>query len=187
MLAPGLNYGLLKTKGMSKANTIISIAGSYIGIKEKTGNSGFQNALFEVKMKQIGFYKGAPWCAFFTKLVLSEAYAGNPALKAIVNSYCTGGAQDTLKRMTANGTFAVGSVPKPGAVVIWQLGSGSSGHAGIVEEVDLANNVMTTIEGNTNADGGREGNVVARKFRTVNRAFRADGLNVKGYIYPKEA
>lgn len=171
---------------MKRANKIIAVAASYIGALEKPGNKGFYNTEFEAKLRAVGFYTGAPWCAFFTKLVYKEAYADHNGMKAIVNTCGSGGALLTLSNFKNNGTFTVGEEPKPGAIVIWQLGKTSSGHAGIVESVDLKTNTMTTIEGNTNANGSREGDRVARKLRTIKRGYQPSGLNVKGYIYPFE-
>lgn len=171
---------------MSRASKIVAIAQSYRGIIEVKGNKGFGNKAFEDKMRALGFYTGAPWCSFFVELVYREAYTDHNGMRAVINLCCSGNAQDTLRNFIANGTFATGTVPKIGAIVIWQMGSGTNGHAGIVVGVDLINNTMTTIEGNTNATGSREGDRVAQKPRTITRPIKTDGLNVKGYIYPFE-
>lgn len=172
---------------MSRANKIVGIAGSYVGIIEKPNNQGFWNAAFQKLMIGVGFYLGAAWCAFFVKLVFVQAYADNVGLVAVIKNCFTGGALDTYSRVKANGTFATGLTPKYGAIAVCQLGKTTKGHMWIVSDVDLATNTQKTIEGNTNASGSREGNCVARKLRTINRAFKADGLNIVGYIYPLEA
>ncbi|WP_293913108.1 MULTISPECIES: CHAP domain-containing protein [unclassified Sphingobacterium] len=164
------------------AKKIIAIATGYIGILEKPGNTGFYNAPFEVKMRKVGFYTGAPWCAFFTKLVLVESYMSDTAYAAVLNSTLTGGAVDSYNKCKRNG-IPTGTVPRPGAIVVWKNGNGPAGHIGVVVSVD--GNTMTTIEGNTNASGSREGDRVAKKLRTVNRDFQKSGLNIVGYIYPK--
>lgn len=171
---------------MKRAQRIIAIAASYIGQLEIKPNKGFADQAFGLKLKQVGFYVSAPWCAFFTKLVYGEAYYDVKFLHQAVAKHCTGGALDTLRRNENAGVFSIGETPKPGAIVIWRMGKGTSGHVGIVESVDLANNTMTTIEGNTNASGSREGDRVARKLRTITRPFQANGLNVEGYIYAFE-
>lgn len=171
---------------MSRAATIIAIAEGYINETEKKGNAGFVDADFEKKMRQVGFYTGAPWCAFFAKLVYGEAYYDVKFLHQAVAKYNSGSALGTLKAHEDAGVFSVGEEPKPGAIVIWREGKGTSGHAGIVVSVDADNNTMTTIEGNTNDDGSREGYEVAKKHRTIRHDFQANGLNVEGYIYPFE-
>ena len=171
---------------MTRAQRIIAIAQGYIGNKEIKGNQGFENKAFEKKLKQVGFYMGAPWCAFFTKLVYGEAYYDNKMLHAAVAKCCSGGALLTLQLHEDNGTFSVGEEPRPGAIIIWRMGAGKSGHAGIVVSVDKDKNTMMTIEGNTNMHGSREGDRVAQKLRTITRDFQKSGLNVTGYIYPFE-
>jgi hypothetical protein len=169
---------------METAKFIVQAAKFYIGQTEKPNNGGFTNKSFEAEMVKAGFYKGAPWCAFFAKLILLKAYTNNVGLKAIVNSHFNGSALQTLNNLKNNKTFTIGTVPIIGAVVIWANGKGLAGHVGIVGSVDLTNNTMQCIEGNTNNSGSREGYQVAIKTRTINREFRANGLNIAGYIYP---
>jgi len=169
---------------MTRTEKIIQIAKSYIGNLEIRSNAGFYDASFSTKMKAAGWYRGAPWCAFFTKHVYTAAYAEDKTLSTLIGNCFTGGVIDTFRRVKGNPAFTTGSVPKPGAVVLWRLGKTTKGHAGIVLSVDQKNNTMTTVEGNTNASGSREGDCVAQKLRTITRSFRSDGLNVEGYIYP---
>ena len=42
---------------------IVTIAKSYIGKTEKANNSGFNDAIFEQRMKETGWVKGASWCS----------------------------------------------------------------------------------------------------------------------------
>jgi len=51
----------------------IRIAKSYIGQREKPGNSGFLDEAFETEMKAVGFKKGDAWCSTFAKLVFIKA------------------------------------------------------------------------------------------------------------------
>lgn len=167
---------------MNVAQRIIEAARSYVGVLERPGNTGWYNADFQAAMKKAGWYNTAPWCAYFVKWVWMMVYADNKAVLAVVNTWFNGSAKQTYDNAKRNRTFAVGSVPKPGAIVVWLNGRGPAGHAGIV--VSVSGNTMTTIEGNTNISGSREGDRVAEKLRTVNRDWQASGLNVYGYIYP---
>lgn len=171
---------------MTRAERIVLEAKKWVGVIEKPNNKGFWNLNFQKLMISVGFYPGAAWCAFFTKLVYTAVYRDNKALKAVINSCNTGGALDTLRRHEHNGTFSVGEVPKVGAIVVYRYGRTTRGHHGVVIKVDFKNNVMTTIDGNTNASGSREGDRVAEKLRTITRDFRDDGLNIEGYIYALE-
>ncbi|WP_285055135.1 hypothetical protein [Pedobacter ginsengisoli] len=155
----------------------------YIGRTEKSKNSGFHDPKFEKELTAAGWYKGAPWCAFFIKMVFRKLFTGN--LLQAVNAQFNGSAKQTFDNVKAGGVFETGLIPEPGAVCVCLLGHGPAGHEFMVEWVDFKSNTMGTIEGNTNASGSREGNCVARKLRTITRSFTPTGLNVYGYIYPR--
>jgi hypothetical protein len=170
---------------MTRAELIVSIAKQYIGKKEKPGNSGFFDAAFQKLMVAAGWLLGQSWCAYFAKMVWKQAYANSPELLSVINRMLNGGAIMSLNNMKNNGRFIVNMTPVIGAIVIWKHGSGPQGHAGLVIGID--GNTLTTIEGNTNNSGSREGDCVAQKLRTVSRDFKADGLNIAGFIHPLEA
>jgi hypothetical protein len=155
----------------------------YIGQMEKPSNSGFKDPSFEKEMVAAGWLKGDPWCATFQKMVFRKLFNGD--LLAAVNTQFNASAKQTADHVKAAGVFETGNVPEPGAVVMFLHGHGPTGHAGMVETVDIATNTMYCIEGNTNENGSREGDRVARKARTITRGFSADGLNVYLYIYPR--
>lgn len=165
-----------------KAETIITIAMKYVGNHEKLGNSGFVNPEFQKIMVAAGFYTGAPWCAFYTKAVLSQAFHGDPRLP-IIKKCCSGSAQQTFKNFKAEGSFKTGMSPKNGALAVWQLGNTASGHIGIVTNAAYSFNTMQTAEGNTNGNGSSEGDQVAMKLRIINRARSNTGLNLTGFVY----
>lgn len=169
---------------MNRAAKIIALANVYRGKIEKPGNLGFFDHTFERDMKAVGWYVRAPWCMFLVNLVWQYAYADHAGMLKTVKRTFTGGALDTLERVKADGTFATGTEPRPGAIVIWAHGKGPAGHAGIVISIDA--NTMLVSEGNTNASGSREGDRSAFKYRTVSREFKPGGLNIAGYIYPFE-
>lgn len=169
---------------MTTVEKIISYASWYDGRKEKKGNAGFIDEDFEKEMKSAGWYKGAPWCAFFVLMILRKVFFGED--RGLIAGF-NGSAKQTADNVKKLELLETGTEPEPGAIVIWLLGKGPSGHVGIVTSVDKKNNVMYTIEGNTNGAGSREGEVVnANKARTIQRPFKADGLNVYLYIYPRK-
>ncbi|MNK47610.1 CHAP domain protein [compost metagenome] len=172
---------------MTRVEKIIAYSSWYDGRQEISGNKGFKDKAFEKEMKSVGWYVGAPWCAFFTKLILKKAYADNKELQAVILKCCNGSAKQTADNLKASGVFEFGTEPKPGALVIWLNGKGPAGHAGLVKSVDTKNNTMYNVEGNTNNTGNRDGEVVnAHKPRTISRPFQANGLNIYLYIYAKE-
>lgn len=169
---------------MSRINNIVAIAKSFVGIIEKPGNTGWVNKAFYNLMLVAGWYMKAPWCMFFAKSVYLQAYAKDPVLLKVVKNCFTGGAVDTYNRVKANGTFKVSQEPVKGAIVIYKHGNGPSGHAAIVIDPNAELNTIQNVEGNTNANGSREGDRVAVKLRTKDRPFTLAGLNVVGYIHP---
>lgn len=171
---------------MTTSQFIVSSAEWYVGRTEKKNNAGFNDPAFEREMVSAGWYRGLAWCAFFTKLIYTKAYSKDPKLSKVVRSRFNGGALATFNNAKADGTFKVSDTPVIGAIAVWQHGSGSSGHVGIVKSIDLKSNTMTCIEGNTNASGSREGDRVAIKLRTISRERKATGLNLKGFIHPIE-
>ena len=162
---------------------IVDIAKSYIGFTEKPNNSGFTNASFEKRMKEVGWSKSLSWCCFFCELVWTEAYE-NKDIVSQLDKLFSGSATTTFKNFDLSKDWKVSDLPKPGALVVWRHGNGWQGHIGIVESVE--GEVFMTIEGNTNDKGGREGYIVARKRRLRRFTFQPDGLNLIGFIYPKE-
>ena len=164
-------------------NAIVSYARWYIGQLEKKGNAGFVDPKFEKEMIDAGWRKGDAWCATFGKMVWRKAFKDD--LLAVVNRNLNAGAKASADNMRKAGIFETGTVPEVGALVMFLHGHGPSGHEGIVASVDLKNNTMSCVEGNTNASGSREGDRVAEKFRTIKRPFSKDGLNVHLYVYPR--
>lgn len=165
---------------------IVSAAEWYNGRTEKPNNSGFTDPAFERELTAVGWLKSYAWCAFFTKLIYTKAYKNDPKLSTVVKNRFNGGALATFNNAKIDGIFIVSDTPAVGAIAVWQHGHSSSGHVGIVKSFDLKTNTMYCIEGNTNASGSREGDRVAIKARTIKRPRQASGLNLKGFIHPKE-
>lgn len=162
-------------------NKVVEIARKYIGQTEKPGNMGFNNADFEHKMKAVGFQPSQAWCVYFTELVFKEAY---PEKFAELDKLFSASAVKTFKNFS-NAAYPINELPHTGNLVIWQMQKHGKpqwqGHAGIVVDVDLNKWVFTSVEGNTNDGGGREGYIVAeRKRRTL--AEVKNGLKVIGFV-----
>jgi len=130
-------------------NTLIAIARSQIGVRELTGNNDGERV--EAYLKVTNLPKGNPWCAAFVSWVYFSAgckqprTAWSPALFPLV-------------RQTRS--------PLPADVLgIYSLKFKRIAHCGLVER--RQNNWIISIEGNTNADGSREGDGVYRKWRHI--------------------
>ncbi len=156
-------------------NKIVEIARAYIGQEEKIRNSGFKNRWFERLMRAVGFYKGAPWCAFFVKLVWKEA--------RVDHSLISGSVRQTMLNATKAGNWH--TYPVKGCIVIWILHKNGKptkkGHTGIYSHWD--NSMMHTIEGNTSKAGSREGTTVLENQRFLNWK-EPNGLRAMGFIHP---
>lgn len=170
------------------AEFILAAAKYYVGQKEKTGNSGFQDPNFEKELASVGWQKSYAWCAYFTKLIYTKAYRNDAKLSKVVRERFNGGALATYNNAKADGIFKVSDIGLPivGAIAVWQHGKSGNGHVGIVVSFELKTNTMYCIEGNTNANGSREGDQVAIKVRPIGAPKTATGLNLKGFIYPIE-
>lgn len=171
------------------------IAESYIGKEEIRGNRGFIDRKMQADMEARGWQKGQAWCAYFAEMVWAQAYMGQAAQLKIIENLFSGMAivtfkqfaqhESALKQMKKTPFFKTSQTPTVGAVVIWKLGNGPSGHAGIVVKVN-PNGTFETVEGNTNDDGSREGYEVARKTRHLVEGFGPKKLNLVGFILPWE-
>ena len=134
-------------------------------------------------MKLVGWQKGHAWCSYFAELVYRKAYSEvDPSQIDAIGQLFSPMAVDTFRRFKATG-HPVSDKPSVGDVVIWKHGNGPSGHAGIVIAVGPGN-AFTTVEGNTNAHGGREGEQVAVKPRKTGQPFGVESLNLVGFIRP---
>ena len=156
------------------------IAEKYLGQTEKPGNMGFTDADFERKMNEVGFQKTHAWCAYFAELVFKEAY---PEKFTELDKLFSASAVQTFRNFY-NAAYLVGYAPQKDTLVIWQKQVEGkphwSGHAGIVTDVKSTWE-FTTIEGNTNDGGGREGYIVAKHERKLYAEVK-NGLKVLGFI-----
>lgn len=161
---------------------IAAVALSYVGKREVPGNMGFTDQQFEAKMKAVGFVKSYAWCALFAELVWTESYAGDAHALAKIKALFSASATTTFKNFDIDKSFKTSQTPVVGAVAIWRHGNGWQGHAGVV--VGISSEAIRTVEGNTNAEGGREGVEVATKLRKLKAPYSPTGLNLVGFILP---
>jgi hypothetical protein len=168
---------------MSHIDEIVQEARSFIGQQEIPPNLGFKNPDFDKKMKAVGFYRGASWCGFFVMLVLFDVYKDQPEILKYLKKYASPSTHQMWANFRASKEVITGQVPKLGAVVIWQEGSGSNGHTGIVVSVDADGKHFTSVEGNTSLQGSREGLAVGENRHTLGLPHNEHGLNLLGFCY----
>ena len=113
------------------------------------------------------------WCAMFVSWAF--AHAGHP-LPAVTSPHGFAKVQYGWEYAARTGRLVW--TPKSGDIFFIDHGGGR-GHTGIVVSVDRAAGTMVTIEGNTNAQGSRNGTMVrskVRKILTANQGFwRVEG------------
>lgn len=164
--------------------TIARTASSFVGQEEITGNLGFKDDQFQKMMEAVGWKRGEAWCAYFAELVWKLAYANHQDVNQELDGLFSGSTVQTWKNFSAS-EWATDQIPELGSVAIWQKFKNGeaqwSGHAGIV--VDIEDNRFSSVEGNTNDQGGREGYIVARKDRLY-RFNTESGLRLLGFIKP---
>lgn len=151
-------------KNPGTAAAMIAVAASQLGYTEGSNNDTIFGKLYGLNRQ--------PWCAMLL------AWARGPAgcTKVIPRfAYTPAGAQWFRDR----GQW--GKTPRVGAIVFYDTaGLGRISHVGIVDQV-FADGSWTSIEGNTNAAGSREGRVVRRQKR------RTVGTSRGGFGYPAYA
>lgn len=137
---------------MTLSELAVDMAALAVGVREVTRNSGPE---IDEWLRMVGQPPGQPWCAAFVFAVFAKA-AGKLGLWNPVPR--TASSQRMWRHAEP---ICRDSNPKPGYVYVLRH-SETTGHVGIVEDVD-ANGVITEISGNTfTAGGGRAGDSVAR-------------------------
>jgi len=118
-----------------------------------------------------------PWCASFLYFCFQSAAdslkVANPVIKtAGVLDHWNRAGREGIPRLSNIDATATPSLVQPGLIFVITTGNGN-GHTGIVEKVDGVQ--LTTIEGNTNLDGSREGIGVfrhtMRRISQINKGF----------------
>jgi len=126
----------------------------HVGVHEVGHNDGPEVAAWLARVNRA---PGNPWCAAFAWCMLDDACR---ALGIHLPLPPTAGVHLLCER--AKATSAWTDDPGPGFVALHDSG-GSLGHCGIVLDVDQ--DTIEGIEGNTNEAGSREGDHVAKKRR----------------------
>jgi hypothetical protein len=112
----------IKETRMTLTENIVAIAKSYAGQEEIRENQGFKDPAFQTKMVSVGWYKGAPWCAFLAKLIWQEAFAISDTVgSGLVKKYANGSATQTYQNYAKSAEFHVSKTPIVGAEDMQEL------------------------------------------------------------------
>ena len=155
--------------------TAVEVALGYVGQEEvpRGSNAG---PFVEGCLKLLGLGKGYAWCQGFVFRCFAEAadslHMANPVVHTASVLDCWNKTAVQYK-ITPEEFLKHPELIRPGYQMILKEGP-TTGHTGIIERVEfdaahpeLA--VIHTIEGNTNADGSREGYGVFRKVRHLGK------------------
>ena len=146
---------------ISLSGLALQSAISQLGQKEEPKGSN-KGPMVNLYLKSVGLNGGYAWCQAFVHWCYDQAAAvgkvANPVVKTGGVHDCWNKADKAFKKAKAE-VIAQHSVVVPGSQFILLFPNGN-GHTGIVEKIE--NNVIYTIEGNSNDDGSREGYEVVR-------------------------
>jgi len=166
---------------------IVEIARKDLGQKEKKGNSGFVSAIKEAKMKLVGWIKYQSWCAYNAESYWLDAFKiHKPTHVKLLSKYFSGSVYQTWKNFRASREFKTSpNKPVLGALAIWQDGTSGLGHMGVVSIIEGV--TFWSIEGNTNAQGSREGTIVGENRHSSLMPYNPEKPNgrwLMGFVYP---
>lgn len=146
--------------GNTRASVQLTYNGQ-IGVRELTGNNDGNQV--QAYLKYVALQKGNPWCAAFVCWVLGQNNVLNPK-----SGYCP-----TLfikKKQVWQRDGKTSSTPLPGDVFgIYFPEKKRIAHVGFVDS--WTNKTVTTVEGNTNKAGSREGDGVYKKIRLTRQIY----------------
>jgi hypothetical protein len=150
---------------VSQRVCLLDTALSYVGVRELTGNNDGPEV--EKFLASVGFSKGFPWCAGFTTYVYESCGVKNPKSAWSPNWALD---KDMIWNHTMSPRIAMTRAKPADAFTIYYESLGRVGHVGLIYYTTPTH--LYTIEGNTNADGSREGNgcfIKKRPWRSIYR------------------
>lgn len=165
------------------AAAALDAARAEIGVREVPPGSN-RGPEVDAYLRAVGLDPAAgsfAWCAAFVYWCFGKGAAAlgapNPLPRTAGALALWNGGRAAMTRIPAADALARPALVAPGQIFILSTGGGF-GHVGLVEAVD--GGVLTTIEGNTNDGGSREGIGVfrrtgsnGRKIASINRGFLA--------------
>lgn len=143
---------------MSVAQTAIELAAAAIGVHEQPPGSNRGPEVDEY-LRNVGLDPASgsyPWCAAFVSTMATAA----GALQLRKSASC--------QRLVELNHDLVLAAPEDGCIFV-HLSPNHTGHTGFVEHVN-DDGSLSTIEGNTDAAGGRTGGQVMRQMRSAGYA-----------------
>ena len=144
----------------------LEIALTQVGVKERPSNRGKE---VEEYQAEAGIHPGDPWCAAFVNWCARRAAAELGVTSALEAVPLQGYVQSYVDHGKQHGWVVKANEVKPGHLFcVYHPSLNRYAHIGFVGEMLPSRTHFTTVEGNANSQGGREGIEVARITRGVN-------------------
>lgn len=142
------------------ANQVVKDAIANIGVEEKPIGSNWGRWIKKY-LNSVDINYPAPWCAAFVYYRISTAAN---KLK-ITTKFIKTGYVHSIYLWAKKKKYLLDK-PIAGCIFLqWNEGLNRYAHTGIVKDVNYTKNSFTTIEGNSNSDGSREGYCVCSNTR----------------------
>jgi hypothetical protein len=169
--------------GTALQQQVLQEASSQIGVMEVPLGSN-RGPQVDQYLRSVGLDPSTgsfAWCAAFVYFCFQQSAAqlnvANPAIKDAGVLDCWNKAGKTsVHRIAASEATHAPVLVKPGMVFLLKTGA-ATGHMGLIEKIE--GEIFTTIEGNTNLSGSREGIGV---FRRVGRSIHSINLGYLDYV-----
>lgn len=115
-------------------------------------------------LASVGLYKPAPWCSAFVTFRVKEAAKALGIHPKYIDIKGAGLVQNVVNWAKKNG--AIREEPKSGYLfAVWHKELNRYAHIGFVDKISKGS--YTTVEGNSNEDGSREGKKVASNRKKI--------------------
>ncbi len=155
---------------MKLAQKITELARFELGVEEVNGTNCGPRVNEYKAATWLPADKGWPWCAAFVCWLVREAMKANGVKEsATFKRPRTAGAWDFENWSLAQGSETNTKKPHKGDIQAGDIVVFKFSHIGIAESAPDKNGIVTTIEGNTDGAGSREGGAVLRKRRRVDQ------------------
>lgn len=146
-----------------QCDCLVNRAESYIGVRETTGNNDGEKVGYFLSTTGLG--EGYAWCVAFLNAIHEECNLPTP------NKGAWSPAWFPPERTIYITRKSEGITPQPGDVGgIYFKSKGRIAHGFLIQE--WGDKIVTTIEGNTNKAGSREGDGVYRKRRLKKQIYK---------------
>jgi hypothetical protein len=134
---------------------------SYVGIKESTGNNDGPEV--EKFLRSTKLSKGYPWCGS----VQHYAYRKCGLTLKPEAMHARASYWHTEDRIIWQWPDDVNIIERGDHGAIWSRSLKRVSHTFAIDSIDHEKGIVWTLEGNTNAEGSRDGNVFAKRRRSL--------------------